>query len=141
MGRWQCAKHALAGGQAGDFCRNGERAQIPFVGIRTLLLRNPAFVPRCGAGSFSLLVQRKGTKRKDTPGLRAAAAQRYPAMLDRQAGPETRGCAAQTGGPGQPLPLCASRRFAKGPKGKKRWVNNSVIPAKAGIQAARSAVP
>src|SRR3546814_5098085 len=45
---------------------------------------------------FSLLAQRKCRQKKRHPGFRVGAAHRYPAMLERQAVPETRGCAAQT---------------------------------------------
>src|SRR3546814_18141022 len=45
---------------------------------------------------FSLLAQRKCRQKKRHPGFRDGAAHRYPAMLERQAVPETSGCADQT---------------------------------------------
>src|SRR3546814_20819082 len=77
----------------------------------------------CRATYFSLLAQRKRRQKKRHPGFRAAAAQRFPAMLDTPAAAETRGCAAQTVSDGQPRHPCASRRFAQGPNIKNKGTN------------------
>ena len=74
----------------------------------------------CEATYFSLLVQRKVGKRKHTPMLCAAAAQRCPAVLAASAVAETRGCAAQTVSAGQPRRRCAPRRNAKWTQGQRQ---------------------
>src|SRR3546814_4825634 len=79
----------------------------------------------CRTTDFSLVAQRKRRQKKRHPGFRAAAAQRFPAMLDTPAAAETRGCAAQTVSDGQPRRACASRRFAKGPNIKSNVKSKS----------------